>query len=63
MVNLNRVELYAGTEDDLVRQFLPRVKYYASKYSFALPPELSTEDLVSAGVIGFSRLSSDSIPQ
>jgi len=39
-------------KDDLVRQFLPRVKYYASKYSFALPPELSSEDLVSAGVIG-----------
>lgn len=39
-------------KDDLVRQFLPRVKYYASKYSFVLPPELSTEDLVSAGVIG-----------
>lgn len=39
-------------KDDLVAQFLPRVKYYASKYSFALPPELSVEDLVSAGVIG-----------
>lgn len=39
-------------KEDLVRQFLPRVKYYAGKYSFALPPQLSTEDLVSAGVIG-----------
>ena len=39
-------------KDDLVQQFLPRVKYYAGKYSFALPPGLSSEDLVSAGIIG-----------
>lgn len=39
-------------KEELVQQFLPRVKYYASKYYFALPPELSTEDLVSAGIIG-----------
>lgn len=39
-------------KDDLVRQFLPRVKYYAGKYSFALPAGLSSEDLVSAGIIG-----------
>ncbi|HSW63266.1 MAG TPA: FliA/WhiG family RNA polymerase sigma factor [Dissulfurispiraceae bacterium] len=39
-------------KDDLVCQFLPRVKYYAGKYSFALPAGLSSEDLVSAGIIG-----------
>lgn len=38
--------------EKLVQQFLPRVKYYANRYSFGLPPELSTEDLISAGIVG-----------
>ncbi len=36
----------------IVQQLLPRIKYYASKYAFCLPPELNIEDLVSAGVVG-----------
>ncbi|HMK42763.1 MAG TPA: FliA/WhiG family RNA polymerase sigma factor [Dissulfurispiraceae bacterium] len=39
-------------KDDLVQKFLPRVKYYASKYSFALPAGLTSDDLVSAGIVG-----------
>ncbi|MBF0559779.1 MAG: FliA/WhiG family RNA polymerase sigma factor [Nitrospirae bacterium] len=39
-------------KEQIVEQFLPRVKYYASRYSFYLPAELSMEDLVSAGIIG-----------
>ena len=39
-------------KEQIIEQFLPRVKYYASRYSFYLPPELSGEDLVSAGIIG-----------
>ncbi|MGD0283769.1 MAG: FliA/WhiG family RNA polymerase sigma factor [Dissulfurispiraceae bacterium] len=39
-------------KEQIVEQFLPRVKYYASRYSFYLPAELSVEDLVSAGIIG-----------
>ncbi|MDX9714380.1 MAG: FliA/WhiG family RNA polymerase sigma factor [Dissulfurispiraceae bacterium] len=39
-------------KEQAVEQFLPRVKYYANKYSFCLPPELSSEDLVSAGIVG-----------
>lgn len=39
-------------KERIVEQFLPRVKYYASKYSFCLPPELSLDDLVSAGIVG-----------
>ena len=39
-------------KDLIIEQFLPRVKYYASKYAFYLPSELSVEDLVSAGIIG-----------
>lgn len=39
-------------KEKIVEQFLPRVKYYASKYAFCLPSELSIEDLVSAGIVG-----------
>lgn len=42
----------ASQREKIVEQFLPRVKYYACKYAFALPPELSMEDLVSAGIVG-----------
>lgn len=42
----------AYQKEKAVDQFLPRVKYYASRYAFCLPPELSIEDLVSAGVVG-----------
>ncbi|HEX8948854.1 MAG TPA: FliA/WhiG family RNA polymerase sigma factor [Dissulfurispiraceae bacterium] len=38
--------------EQIVEQFLPRVKYYACKYSFCLPPELDVEDLISAGIVG-----------
>ncbi|HXW68184.1 MAG TPA: FliA/WhiG family RNA polymerase sigma factor [Dissulfurispiraceae bacterium] len=39
-------------KEELIGKFLPRVKYYASRYAFYLPSELSIEDLVSAGIIG-----------
>jgi RNA polymerase sigma factor for flagellar operon FliA len=39
-------------KEKIIEQFLPRVKYYAGKYAFCLPPELSIEDLVSAGIVG-----------
>lgn len=38
--------------DSIVNQYLPKIKYYAYKMSFNLPPELSQDDLVSAGIIG-----------
>ncbi|MCX8028105.1 MAG: FliA/WhiG family RNA polymerase sigma factor [Thermodesulfovibrionales bacterium] len=38
--------------EEIVKQFLPRVKYYANRYNIGLPPELSYEDLVSAGIVG-----------
>jgi RNA polymerase sigma factor FliA len=39
-------------KEEIVRQFLPRVKYYAHKYAFALPSELTVDDLISAGIVG-----------
>lgn len=38
--------------EQTVKQLLPKVKYYASRYAFGLPPELEIKDLVSAGIIG-----------
>jgi len=38
--------------ESIINQYLPKIKYYAYKMSLNLPPELSEEDLVSAGVIG-----------
>lgn len=38
--------------ESIVNQYLPKIKYYAYKMSFNLPPELSQDDLVSAGIIG-----------
>jgi RNA polymerase sigma factor FliA len=39
-------------KEEIVLRFLPRVKFYAHKYAFGLPPELDVEDLVSAGIVG-----------
>jgi len=41
-----------GRKEEIVQQFLPRVKYYAHKYAFGLPSELTVEDLISAGIVG-----------
>lgn len=38
--------------EHLIDQYLPKIKYYAYRFSYNLPPELSEDDLVSAGVIG-----------
>jgi RNA polymerase sigma factor FliA len=39
-------------KEEIVQQFLPRVKFYAHKYAFGLPAELTVDDLVSAGIVG-----------
>jgi RNA polymerase sigma factor FliA len=41
-----------GRKEEIIQQFLPRVKYYAHKYAFGLPAELTVDDLVSAGIVG-----------
>ena len=43
---------FSDAKEEIVHRFLPRVKYYAHKYAFGLPPELDVEDLVSAGIVG-----------
>jgi RNA polymerase sigma factor for flagellar operon FliA len=49
---LKKHKISEKQKEEIVEQFLPRVKYYASKYAFCLPSELSIEDLVSAGIVG-----------
>jgi RNA polymerase sigma factor FliA len=41
-----------GRKEEIIQQFLPRVKYYANKYAFGLPAELTIDDLISAGIVG-----------
>jgi|WetSurMetagenome_2_1015567.scaffolds.fasta_scaffold00033_31 RNA polymerase sigma factor FliA len=41
-----------GRKEEIIQQFLPRVKYYAHKYAFGLPAELTVDDLISAGIVG-----------
>jgi RNA polymerase sigma factor for flagellar operon FliA len=43
---------YADQKEEIVLRFLPRVKFYAHKYAFGLPPELDVDDLVQAGIVG-----------
>ena len=39
-------------KEAIIREFLPKIKSLAQRLSFRLPPELSTDDLESAGIIG-----------
>jgi RNA polymerase sigma factor for flagellar operon FliA len=38
--------------EEIITEYLPRIKYYASRLAYNLPAVLSEDDLVSAGVIG-----------
>jgi RNA polymerase sigma factor for flagellar operon FliA len=39
-------------QEEVIKEFLPKIKCLAHRLSFKLPPELSTDDLISAGIIG-----------
>jgi RNA polymerase sigma factor for flagellar operon FliA len=41
-----------GSRENLIRQYTPLIKYIASRIAMRLPPNVSLDDLVSAGVIG-----------
>ncbi len=38
--------------DTVVREFLPSIKYHATKLKLRLPPNVELDDLVSSGVVG-----------
>jgi RNA polymerase sigma factor for flagellar operon FliA len=50
--NAKVVEFYEDEKERIIKDFLPKIRCLAQRLSFKLPPELSTEDLVSAGIIG-----------
>lgn len=45
-------ELSEEEKEDLIKGFLPFIKYTAYRLSWRLPPELSVDDLISAGIVG-----------
>ncbi len=45
-------EIAENNVENIINEYLPKIKYYAYKLSVNLPSELSHDDLVSAGVIG-----------
>jgi RNA polymerase sigma factor for flagellar operon FliA len=47
-----RRELSEEEKEKIIKEFLPFIKYTAYRLSWRLPPQLSVEDLVSAGIVG-----------
>ncbi|MGC2064265.1 MAG: sigma-70 family RNA polymerase sigma factor, partial [Thermodesulfovibrionales bacterium] len=39
-------------KEQIIREFLPYIKYTASRLLWRLPPQLTIDDLISAGLIG-----------
>lgn len=55
MRNALKEDLVSLTEEEkekIVKDFLPYIKYTAYRLSWRLPPQLTTDDLISAGVVG-----------
>lgn len=42
----------AENREEVVREFLPRIKYAAARLKLRLPPHIEMDDLVSSGVVG-----------
>jgi len=53
----NSAERFAPQPDEerelLIQEFIPKIKYLASRLSATLPTGLTMDDLISAGVLGF----------
>jgi RNA polymerase sigma factor for flagellar operon FliA len=45
-------ELGEEEKEKIIRDFLPFIKYTAYRLAWRLPPQLSVEDLISAGIVG-----------
>lgn len=45
-------EAYVDVSEQVVRDFLPFIRYTARRLSWRLPPSIQEEDLVSVGVVG-----------
>jgi len=47
-----KVELGEEDKEQIVKDFLPFIKYTAYRLSWKLPPQLTVDDLISAGLMG-----------
>ncbi|MCX7792864.1 MAG: FliA/WhiG family RNA polymerase sigma factor [Thermodesulfovibrionales bacterium] len=47
-----KTNLEESRREEIIRSFLPFIKYTALRLSWRLPPQLTTEDLMSAGIAG-----------
>jgi len=45
-------EISEDTRERVIKEFLPYIKYTAYRLSWKLPPHVSTEDLISVGLMG-----------
>jgi RNA polymerase sigma factor for flagellar operon FliA len=45
-------ELSEEEKEQIIKEFLPFIKYTAHRLSWGLPPQLTVEDLISVGVMG-----------
>jgi len=45
-------ELSEEEKEQIIKDFLPFIKYTANRLSWGLPPQLTVEDLISVGVMG-----------
>jgi RNA polymerase sigma factor for flagellar operon FliA len=49
---INKRRITEKEKESIINEFLPFIKYTAYRLSWGLPPQLTTEDLISVGVMG-----------
>ncbi len=49
---INPAEPRTGTREELIKKYAPLVKYIADRISIRLPPNISRDELISAGIVG-----------
>jgi RNA polymerase sigma factor for flagellar operon FliA len=47
-----KTEINEEEKEQIIKEFLPFIKYTAHRLAWRLPPQLAVEDLISAGVMG-----------
>lgn len=47
-----KAEISEDEKEGIIKELLPFIKYTANRLSLKLPPQLTTDDLISAGLIG-----------
>jgi RNA polymerase sigma factor for flagellar operon FliA len=52
MITAYKTELSEAEKEKIINEFLPMIKYTAYRLTWRLPPQLTVDDLISAGVIG-----------